>query len=108
MNVTLRIPDDFAERFDAEDLARRALEALALEEFRAGRLTKPDLCRLLDLTAPAGLDLFLQAHGISTSETEGGPEQPGGLDLPARMRAFRVGKTLAGLDPVALIREGRR
>ena len=41
MDLTLRIPDDLAARLGASgDLTRRALEALALEEYRAGRLAR--------------------------------------------------------------------
>jgi hypothetical protein len=38
MNVTLEIPDDVAERLTAagDDLSRRALEALVLEEYKRG------------------------------------------------------------------------
>ena len=48
MDVTVRIPDDLAHRLGtAGELERRALEALALEGFRLGHLTKPELRRLL-------------------------------------------------------------
>jgi hypothetical protein len=49
MEVTLRIPDDIAQRLSASgsDLSRRALEAFALEEYRAGRLTEAQLRQLL-------------------------------------------------------------
>ena len=49
MNLTVTLPDDLAQRLGAGtvDLERRALEALVSEEYRAGRLTKPDLRRLL-------------------------------------------------------------
>ena len=42
MNLTLLIPDDLGERLSAggADLARRALEAFAAEEYGAGRLTR--------------------------------------------------------------------
>ena len=43
LNITVRIPDDFAKRLGSGDLGRRVLEALALEEYRAGRLTTADL-----------------------------------------------------------------
>jgi hypothetical protein len=45
--MKLRIPDDFASRIAAQggDLERRALEALVLEEFRAGRISKGELRR---------------------------------------------------------------
>jgi hypothetical protein len=65
MNLTLRIPDDLAERLgaDAATLERRALEALALEEYRAGRLFASDLCRLLGLSRYE-LDGWLKAREV--------------------------------------------
>jgi len=71
MNLTLRIPDDVAERLGAyvAALERRALEALVAEEYRAGRLTKPDLRRLLGFGTRAALDAFFNAHGIDDSIT---------------------------------------
>jgi hypothetical protein len=45
------------------DLSRRALEAFALEEFRGGRITQPELRRMLGL-ARIQLDGFLKSHGI--------------------------------------------
>jgi len=49
MEPTGQIPDDLASRMGAsgDDLSRRALESLALEEFKSGRITKPELRRLL-------------------------------------------------------------
>jgi Uncharacterised protein family (UPF0175) len=66
MNLIVRIPDDLAERLgaDAAALERRALEALAADEFRAGRLNKPDLRRLLGLETSYEIDGFLKAHGV--------------------------------------------
>jgi hypothetical protein len=65
MSVTLRIPDELASRFaSAEEMERRALEALALDEFRLGRLTRPELKHLLGLATRAELDGFLVAHGV--------------------------------------------
>ncbi len=44
MNLVLNIPDDFAARLSAGgDIEREALEALALEAYRAGRLKGPEL-----------------------------------------------------------------
>ena len=65
MNLTVRIPDDLATRLGAvsPDLERQALEALALEAFRVGHLTKPELQRLLGLGRLA-LDGFLKAHEV--------------------------------------------
>jgi hypothetical protein len=63
MDVTIHIPDDLASRLES-NLSRRALEALALEEFRQGRLTKAELRRLLVFATGAALDGFLKAHGV--------------------------------------------
>jgi len=65
MDVTIHIPDDLATRFGtAADLPRKILEALALEEFRSGRLTEPELGRLLGFATRQALDTFLKAHEI--------------------------------------------
>lgn len=70
MNVTILIPDEFAARFGTEDeLGRRTVEALALEEFRAGRLSKPELRRMLGFATRGELDGFLKKHGIFENYT---------------------------------------
>jgi hypothetical protein len=69
MQVTVEIPDDVAERLKASggDLSRRALEAFALEEYRRGQLTKPELRRLLHFGTRDALDGFLKAHDVFES-----------------------------------------
>ena len=70
MNLTVPIPDDLAQRLGADaDLARRALEAFALEEYRAGRLARPELRRLLGFGTRAALDGFLKVRGIQEPMT---------------------------------------
>jgi hypothetical protein len=66
MNLTLHIPDDLAVRLSAAggDLSRRALEALAAEEYRHDRITKPELQSLLGIETSFQLDEFLKAHGV--------------------------------------------
>jgi Uncharacterised protein family (UPF0175) len=66
MRVTVDIPDDVAERLKAAgaDLSRRALEAFALEEYRRGQLTKPELRRLLGFGTRDALDGFLKARDV--------------------------------------------
>ena len=66
MELTVQIPDDVAQRLSATggDLARRALEALVAEEYKQGRLTKPDLRRLLGFETSDQIDSFLKAHDI--------------------------------------------
>jgi hypothetical protein len=114
MNVTLPIPDELAARLgEAGDVARRALEAFALAEYQAGRLTQSELRQLLGFETRYELDGFLKAHGIFRDYTQADldreRENLDRLASPvARIHAFRAGKTLGGLDPAALIREGRR
>lgn len=65
MNLVLRIPDELASRFaSADEIERRALEALALDQYRLGRLTRPELKRLLGLATRGELNSFLIDHGI--------------------------------------------
>jgi hypothetical protein len=66
MELTVQIPDELASRMSASgvDLSRRALEALALEEFKGGRITKPELRRLLGFGTRYQLDGFLKAHEV--------------------------------------------
>lgn len=65
MNVMVPIPDDLAARFGSEaELGRRAVEALALEEYRAGRLTRPELRQMLGFATRGELDGFLMDHGV--------------------------------------------
>jgi hypothetical protein len=66
MELTVQIPDDLARSMSADggDLSRRALEALAIEEFKSGHLTKPELRRLLDFGTRYELDGFLKAHEV--------------------------------------------
>lgn len=66
MNLTVEIPDDVAQRLNAAggDLSRRALEAFAAQEYRQGRLRKPDIRRLLGFTTSDQIDTFLAAHEV--------------------------------------------
>jgi hypothetical protein len=69
MDLTIHIPDDVAARLGTTDLPRRMLEALAVQEFRQGRLTQPQLRRLLGFATRHALDAFLKAHGVYLSYT---------------------------------------
>ena len=66
MDVTVHIPNDLASRLSAAggDLSRRALEALAAEEYKRDRLTKPELQQLLGIETSFQLDEFLKAHDV--------------------------------------------
>jgi len=71
MEVTVHIPDDLVSRMNVADadLSRRALEGLALEEYRNGHLSDPDLLRLLGMQTRYELDGFLKTHGFYESVT---------------------------------------
>ena len=66
MELAVQIPDDLASRMSASggDLSRRALEALAIEEFRSGHITRHELRRLLGFETRYQLDAFLKAHEL--------------------------------------------
>lgn len=71
MNLTVRIPDEMATRLAGQggDLEHRALEAFALAEFQAGRLTRFELRQLLGIETRFELDGFLKERGINDGMT---------------------------------------
>jgi antitoxin VapB len=64
MNIVLNIPDDVAAIL-GKDVERQALEALALDSYRAGRLAKAELRRMLGFATRADVDRFLLARDVS-------------------------------------------
>jgi hypothetical protein len=66
MNLTVEIPDDLARSLNAAggDLSRRVLEALALEEYKSGRLSEPELRQALGFPTRYELDGFLKRNGV--------------------------------------------
>jgi hypothetical protein len=71
MNLTAEIPGDLAGQLNAADgdLSRRALEALALEEYTSGHITKAELRRFLGFSTRYELDGFLKAHEVRADYT---------------------------------------
>ena len=65
MRVNLEIPEDPGRRIspDPGELPRAALEGLALEAIRAGKLTVSQARRLLGIGSRYEMDGFLKAHG---------------------------------------------
>lgn len=61
MDLTVHIPDDIATRLReiTGDLSRRALE-----EYKGGHISKPELSRLLGFETRYELDGFLKEHGV--------------------------------------------
>ena len=66
MHVSLEIPEDLGRRIAADpgELPRAALEALALEGIRAGKLAVSQARRLLGISSRYEMDGFLKAHRV--------------------------------------------
>ncbi len=66
MDLTVCIPDEIVPQLQAagSDLARRALEALGLEEYKSGRLSNAQLRKMLGFTTVNQIDGFLKDHGV--------------------------------------------
>jgi predicted HTH domain antitoxin len=64
MDITLRIPDDVAQRLSAAggDVSRRALEALALEGYRDQILTLYQISEMLGLSRVETEDFLGRRH----------------------------------------------
>jgi predicted HTH domain antitoxin len=65
VTLTLELPEDLAALLGApqRDLSRTALEALAVEEYRAHRLSDKQFRRLLNVSRLEA-DRILKAHGV--------------------------------------------
>jgi hypothetical protein len=66
MDVHLEVPEEFARHLasDSEDLARVALEALAAEGVRSGKLSVFQARELLGIRSRYEMDGFLKRHGV--------------------------------------------
>jgi len=66
MQVTLDLPEDLAQHFaeNAGGVSRAALEALAIEGVRSGKLTVAQARRLLGIRSRYEMDGFLKAHQV--------------------------------------------
>jgi len=87
MNVGLDIPEDLGRLIAADpgDLTRAALEGLALEAIRTGKLSVPQARRLLGISSRYEMDGFLKAHGVLLDIT-----------LQDVVRDSEVARTVAG------------
>jgi hypothetical protein len=66
MQVTLEVPEDLAPLLGESpgSLSRAALEALALEGLRAGKISVAQARRLLGIGSRYEMDGFLKAHEV--------------------------------------------
>ncbi len=72
MQITLELPEDIAAHLASkgENLSRAALEALALEEYRAQKLSTAQLRRLLGYHSKIQVHAFLKEHGVYLHYTQ--------------------------------------
>jgi Uncharacterised protein family (UPF0175) len=66
MQVHLDVPEDVARQFAAEPggVTRAALEALAVEGVRSGKLTVHQARQMLGIPSRYEMDGFLKTHGV--------------------------------------------
>ena len=66
MQVTVELPDSVAEQLRASthDIARRMLEAFAIDGYRSGALTGRQIREMLGLKTRVDLDPFLKRAGV--------------------------------------------
>ena len=66
MQVHLDVPEDVARQFAADPggITRAALEALAIEGVRSGKLTVHQARQMLSIPSRYEMDGFLKAHGV--------------------------------------------
>ena len=71
MQFQIDIPDEIASKFTDQPggIDRAAIEALALEGVRSGRLTEHQARMMLGISTRDEMDGFLKAHNVSLSET---------------------------------------
>ena len=88
MTITLTLPEDIAQELteNGEDIGRTALESLALEEYRLGRLSEEQVRRVLGFESRFDVHAFLKAHDTYLNYTDADLER----DL-ATARSLRQG-----------------
>ena len=66
MQVTLQVPEDLARLLgeSSAGLSRAAMEGLALEGLRGGKITVAQARRLLGIGSRYEMDGFLKSHGV--------------------------------------------
>lgn len=66
MRVTIQLPDDISAALEEQwdDVPRRSLEAIAIEGYRSGALTEPQVRRLLKLDTRFQVHALLKDHHV--------------------------------------------
>jgi len=71
MEVTIDLPEDVVKVFSAagENIEREVLEAIALEGYRRGKLSRAQVRRMLGYQTDMEVDAFLKAHNVFLNYT---------------------------------------
>jgi hypothetical protein len=71
MQVVFDVPDEVASQFSLQQggVSRAAIEALAVEGVRTGKLTEYQARIMLGITTRYEMDGFLRDHGVTRPET---------------------------------------
>ncbi|MBC7909123.1 MAG: UPF0175 family protein [Pyrinomonadaceae bacterium] len=66
MQVIIDLPEDVARQLQAneQDVERNVLEAIALENYRSGKLTQAQVRKMLGFQTDLQVDAFLKAHNV--------------------------------------------
>ena len=72
MKVTIQLPEDIAAALEAQwdNVPRRSFEAIAIEGYRTGGLTKAQVRRLLELDTRFQVHALLKEHHVPLRYTE--------------------------------------
>ncbi len=73
VNVSIELPEDVSKAMQKKwgDLARRTLEALAIDGYRSGALTESQVRRMLRFQTRMQVHEFLKDSGVYFDYTEG-------------------------------------
>jgi hypothetical protein len=94
MQITIELPDDVADqvRKTSGDVARRVLEAFAIDSFRSGKLTGWQVRQLLQLKTRFELDAMLKQAGVFREYTVEELERDYEASRAASTEHFRLRK----------------
>ena len=71
VQINIEVPEDIASNFgsDASSLQRAAMEALAVEGVRSGRLSRGQARRMLGFGTRYEVDGFMKEHGVPFADS---------------------------------------
>src|SRR5215472_14314292 len=109
MEITVIIPDELARQIIPEGLdpSRQALEDMAVEAYRAHRLTGAQLRRVLGIPSRYELDAFLKKRGVWLEYTLEDFRREGEITAPLLAQRREQNEAITG-KPVTDLNDRRR